>query len=424
MPTKCEHFAKSLQTHEECALMEKIQNTKYTEHREEDGGVKRSLILLKNSRHCKMVKLKVIFTTYSLACFILQASAFSSRFIHQKIHNVAASPKTTTRRRTVSLKMSAEAESNTDYNSFMKEKNNSPASFGSELHPFVKTLNQSSIHFIKTAVFDTMFVVSKNSENSIKLERQYARFYALETIARMPYFAYLSVLHLYETLGWFRKANYLKLHFCESWNEMHHLLIMESLGGDKFFKDRFLAQHIAFFYYWFIVFTYIFNPILAYNLNQSVEEHAASTYQEFIDENKEVLQNTPAPQIAKDYYLGISDSAINDDSQKIDPQSHNDNAYMFHQMRPQAFGASVACSADTKTYEIIEYYDMPVRDDIKCETLLDVFTNIRDDELDHVTTMKYLQKLDSDIDFNPENTAEGEPCDVPDDDSLELCTAT
>ena len=51
-------------------------------------------------------------------------------------------------------------------------------------------------------------------------DRFYARFAALETIARVPYFAYTSVLHLYETLGWFRKKEYIKLHFAESWNEL------------------------------------------------------------------------------------------------------------------------------------------------------------------------------------------------------------
>jgi ubiquinol oxidase len=60
--------------------------------------------------------------------------------------------------------------------------------------------------------------------------RSYARFYVLETIARVPYFSYLSVLHLYETLGFWRKADLLKVHFAETWNELHHLLIMESLG--------------------------------------------------------------------------------------------------------------------------------------------------------------------------------------------------
>ena len=36
----------------------------------------------------------------------------------------------------------------------------------------------------------------------------------------------------------------------QEWNEMHHLKIMESLGGDGLWIDRFIAQHAAFFYYW------------------------------------------------------------------------------------------------------------------------------------------------------------------------------
>ena len=66
--------------------------------------------------------------------------------------------------------------------------------------------------------------------NVVYANRPYPRFYVLETVARVPYFSYLSVLHLYETLGWWRKADWLKIHFSESWNELHHLLIMESLG--------------------------------------------------------------------------------------------------------------------------------------------------------------------------------------------------
>lgn len=41
--------------------------------------------------------------------------------------------------------------------------------------------------------------------------RDYPRFYALETVARVPYFSFLSVLHLYETLGFWRRADYLKV---------------------------------------------------------------------------------------------------------------------------------------------------------------------------------------------------------------------
>ncbi|XP_066165046.1 ubiquinol oxidase 4, chloroplastic/chromoplastic isoform X1 [Oryza sativa Japonica Group] len=61
-------------------------------------------------------------------------------------------------------------------------------------------------------------------------DRNYARFFVLETIARVPYFAFISMLHMYETFGWWRRADYIKVHFAESWNEFHHLLIMESSG--------------------------------------------------------------------------------------------------------------------------------------------------------------------------------------------------
>eukprot|EP00252_Welwitschia_mirabilis_P002470 TRINITY_DN12426_c0_g1_i2.p1 TRINITY_DN12426_c0_g1~~TRINITY_DN12426_c0_g1_i2.p1 ORF type:complete len:230 (+),score=21.04 TRINITY_DN12426_c0_g1_i2:160-849(+) len=88
-------------------------------------------------------------------------------------------------------------------------------------------------------------------------ERDYARFFVLETIARVPYFAFVSVLHMYESFGWWRRSEYLKVHFAESWNELHHLLIMEALGGNERWFDRFLAQHIAIFYYFMTVFMYI-----------------------------------------------------------------------------------------------------------------------------------------------------------------------
>ncbi|CAN0377699.1 unnamed protein product, partial [Ectocarpus sp. 12 AP-2014] len=129
-------------------------------------------------------------------------------------------------------------------------------------------------------------------------ERTYARFYALETIARVPYFGYLCVLHLYETLGQWRQAEYLKVHFAESYNELHHLLIMEELGGNVLFRDRQGRKHLhaAFFYFFVVVGLYLSNPRNAYNLNQHVEEHAFSTYDSFLSDNQEALKQQPAPE--------------------------------------------------------------------------------------------------------------------------------
>lgn len=36
----------------------------------------------------------------------------------------------------------------------------------------------------------------------------------------------------------FHQAEYLRVHFAESYNELHHLLIMEELGGNRLFWDR------------------------------------------------------------------------------------------------------------------------------------------------------------------------------------------
>jgi len=61
-------------------------------------------------------------------------------------------------------------------------------------------------------------------------DRDFARFYVLETVARVPYFAYLSVMHLRETFGDRDPLNLerMRTHYAEADNELHHLLIMHS----------------------------------------------------------------------------------------------------------------------------------------------------------------------------------------------------
>eukprot|EP00752_Nemacystus_decipiens_P007952 g7105.t1 len=188
-------------------------------------------------------------------------------------------------------------------------------------------------------------------------DRTYARFYALETIARVPYFGYLCVLHLYETLGQWRQAEYLKVHFAESYNELHHLLIMEELGGNVLFRDRWFAQHAAFFYFFVVVGLYLSNPRNAYNLNQHVEEHAFSTYDSFLSDNEEMLKQQPAPKIAEKYY-------------------GEDKLYVFNGLHEDP---------DGPTFE--------ERDQARpvISNLFDTFVAVRNDEWEHVKTMKALQ---------------------------------
>ncbi len=191
--------------------------------------------------------------------------------------------------------------------------------------------------------------------DGIYRDRPYARFYALETIARVPYFAYLSVLHLYETLGWWRRADLLKVHFAESWNELHHLLIMESLGGNRRWLDRAIAQHVAVAYYWVVVVLYLLTPEHAYYLMELIETHAYHTYDHYLTTHAAALQTQPAPPVAINYY-------------------RDGDLYMFEETQ----------------YIAEQPFRRPAVD-----TLYDVFVNIRDDEGEHVKTMSALQTLEN-----------------------------
>lgn len=132
------------------------------------------------------------------------------------------------------------------------------------------------------------------------------RFFFLETVARMPYFAYVSVLHLYETLGfWRRGAETKRVHGDEEYNEYHHLLIMEALGGDQSWLVRFLAQHSAVAYYWVLVGLFMVSPSLGYLFSVLLEGHAVDTYGEFVESNAALLEQLPVPLVARKYYNSV-----------------------------------------------------------------------------------------------------------------------
>lgn len=197
-----------------------------------------------------------------------------------------------------------------------------------------------------------------------------SRFYFLETVARMPYFSYITMLHTYETLGellpdsfchayliptytgWYRRSPEAKrVHFAEELNEYHHLLIMESLGGDKEWRVRFLAQHASIVYYFVLIIVWVLSPSLAYNFSELIEAHAVDTYTEFAESNKELMMSMPPPVIAKKYYEA-------------------DDMYVFDEFQ-------TARAKGSRRPKIGSLYD--------------VFCNIRDDEAEHVSTMAACQ---------------------------------
>ncbi|GFH14655.1 ubiquinol oxidase [Haematococcus lacustris] len=177
--------------------------------------------------------------------------------------------------------------------------------------------------------------------------RPIQRFWFLETVARMPYFSYISCLHLYESLGWWRAAAELrKIHFAEEWNELHHLQIMESLGGDQLWFDRFVGYHSAIVYYWVLVLLYVASPSLAYTFSELLEAHAVDTYGEFLDANEPLLKSLAPPLVAAEYYRSC-------------------DLYLFDEFQTS--------NATPRTPPL--------------ENLYDVFCAIKEDEGEHVKTM-------------------------------------
>lgn len=182
-----------------------------------------------------------------------------------------------------------------------------------------------------------------------------SRFFLLETVARMPYFSYIAMLQLYETLGFWRRSKDVKrIHFAEEWNEFHHLLIMESLGGDQPYWVRFLAQHSALAYYIGLTVLFAVSPSLSYKFSELLETHATDTYGQLLEENEELLKELPPSLAAVEYYtVGVSDP-------------------MFGEYQTTAIAAGTEIR----------------KSGTNMKSLYDVFSAILSDECDHVGTMK------------------------------------
>lgn len=128
------------------------------------------------------------------------------------------------------------------------------------------------------------------------------RFWFLESVARMPYFSYVAIIHMYETLGWWELDGSLKhMHVNEETNETHHLRIMESLGGNISWWNRFIARHGAMAYYGVLLILFMTSPRIAYLSSELLEMHAVDTYTEFYESNERILKNLPPTQEALMY---------------------------------------------------------------------------------------------------------------------------
>lgn len=193
-------------------------------------------------------------------------------------------------------------------------------------------------------------------------KRDFARFYVLETVARVPYFAYLSVMHLRETFGERgpKLGERMRTHYAEADNELHHLLIMEALGGNSSVVDRTIAQTMAFGYYWYVTAVYSISEQAAYHLSELIEDHAYNTYNKYLTQHEAMLRALPVPDIARKYYV-------------------EDNPFLFDQF------CTVKDAGEDGAFS---------RRRPQLSSLYDVFVNVRDDEREHWKTLCNLVQYD------------------------------
>lgn len=152
-----------------------------------------------------------------------------------------------------------------------------------------------------------------------------------------------------------------RTHYAEADNELHHLLIMESLGGNDFILDRILASAMAFGYYWYVVVVYLLSEQAAYHLSELIEDHAYNTYDTFVTKNEEYLKTQPVPDIARKYY-------------------ERDNPFLF-----DLFCTVPECDDTGENFS----QSRP-----KLTNLYDVFVNVRNDEREHWKTLCNLVQFD------------------------------
>jgi ubiquinol oxidase len=128
---------------------------------------------------------------------------------------------------------------------------------------------------------------------------------------------------------------------------------MEELGGNGNPIDRFVAQSMAFGYYWYVVLVYFLSEEAAYHLSELIENHAYETYDGFLKNHGDRLKTMPVPKIAIKYYI-------------------EDNPFLF----------DLFCTVKDQDAKRNFSEQRP-----QLGSLYDVFVNIRDDEKEHWKTL-------------------------------------
>lgn len=131
----------------------------------------------------------------------------------------------------------------------------------------------------------------------------YAKFKAVEVIARIPYQSWESVSYTLLTAFYSREKYAIRLckmaafgRFAQDNETMHVVVISDivrKLKKDGFFRHTLIPLLFSLFYFWTIYLVYLFSNRAALELNYLFESHAYSQYQKFLELYGEELRQRP-----------------------------------------------------------------------------------------------------------------------------------
>ena len=156
----------------------------------------------------------------------------------------------------------------------------------------------------------------------------------LETVAAIPGMAAAWLLHLRclrrikDDEGWIRKL------YDEAENEKMHLLVYIQIGKPNYF-ERFAIYLIQICFTPFYFLMYVCSAKTAHRFVGYLEEEAVVSYIHYLAEiDSGNIKNTPAPEIAKEYWKLSADATLRDVviATGLDECNHRDVNHMLSDM--------------------------------------------------------------------------------------------
>lgn len=131
----------------------------------------------------------------------------------------------------------------------------------------------------------------------------YAKFKAIEVIARIPYQSWEVAAYTILTALYSNERRAIELTKVSTFsrmaqdNETMHVVVLsqivQRLRCQSFFRHTFIPFFFSFFYFWTVYILFLFSKRAAFDLNYLFESHAYAQYSKFLEIEGERLRQTP-----------------------------------------------------------------------------------------------------------------------------------